>query len=239
MTNEHSPPEGDERIKSIAKGLYVVATPIGNLRDITFRAVETLKQVDLILCEDTRVFSKLADHYGISTRRQSFHDQNEDGLAKIFVEKLQAGASIALVSDAGTPLISDPGYPLVRLAKDNSIPVHVIPGPCAAIAALSISGFEPNSFYFAGFLPLKPGKKRKELERLLALEETVILYESPHKILNTLTLLNEIAPDREIAIARELTKIYEEVLKGTAKELLEGFNSKAPRGEMVVMLRRM
>lgn len=223
---------------SLSPGLYVVSTPIGNLGDITFRAIETLKAVDLILCEDTRTFSKLASRYGIETPKQAFHEHNEDKVSSQLVAKLKEGMRVALVSDAGTPLISDPGYPLLRTARAADVPIFSVPGPSALVAALSISGFEPNSFYFGGFLPLKPGKRKNELQRCLELDSTVILYESPHKIENTLKLLLELAPKRDLAVVREITKIHEEVVTGKPETLIEHFEKNSPKGEIVLLIRR-
>lgn len=224
-----------EELKS---GLYVVSTPIGNLRDITLRAIDTLKEVELILCEDSRVFSKLALTYGIETPRKSLHEHNEKQSLAGYVERLKGGAKIALVSDAGTPVISDPGFPLIRACRAEQISVFSVPGACAATAALSISGLEPDRFSFAGFLPVKSGKKRTTLESLLALNQTTILYESPHRIVATLELLKEIAPDTRICLFRELTKIYEEMLAGTAEEVLKTLTPEKTRGEMVLLLGR-
>ncbi len=224
--------------EKLPPALYVVSTPIGNLRDITLRALDILNAVDLILCEDTRTFSKLATRYGVTTKKQSFHEHNEDMLSASITSRIQGGERIALVTDAGTPLVSDPGYPLVRQARADGIEVFSIPGACAAIAALSASGFEPDRFLFAGFLPVKPGKKRKEIESLLALEVTLIYYESPHRLLATLELLHEIAPDREVCVARELTKLHESVIAGAPEKLLEHYRKHSPRGEIVLLIRR-
>jgi 16S rRNA (cytidine1402-2'-O)-methyltransferase len=222
----------------LRSGLYVVSTPIGNLRDITLRAIDTLKCVELILCEDSRVFAKLAQAYGIDTPRKSLHEHNEKQTLSSYVAQIRNGARIALVSDAGTPVISDPGFPLIRAIRAEGLPVWTVPGPCAATAAISISGLEPDQFVFAGFLPVKPGKKRTTLEGLLALEQTVVLYESPHKIIATLELLKEIAPETRICLFRELTKIYEEMLSGTAEEVLKLLTPDKVRGELVLILGR-
>jgi len=224
--------------EELKNGLYVVSTPIGNLRDITLRAIDTLKEVELILCEDSRVFAKLAQTYGIETPRKSLHEHNEKQSLQGYVDRLKEGAKIALVSDAGTPVISDPGFPLVRACRAEQIPVFTIPGASAVTAALSISGLEPDQFTFAGFLPVKSGKKKSTLETLLGLNQTVIVYESPHRIVATLELLKEIAPETRICLFRELTKIYEEMLAGTAEEVLALLTPDKVRGELVLLLGR-
>jgi 16S rRNA (cytidine1402-2'-O)-methyltransferase len=224
--------------EELKPGLYVVSTPIGNLRDITLRAIDTLKEVELILCEDSRVFSKLALTYGIETPRKSLHEHNEKQSLSGYIERLKEGAKIALVSDAGTPVISDPGFPLIRACRAEQVSVFSVPGACAVTAALSVSGLEPDQFTFAGFLPVKSGKKRTTLETLLALNQTTIFYESPHRIVATLELLKEIAPDTRVCLFRELTKIYEEMLAGTAEEVLKLLTPEKTRGEMVLLLGR-
>lgn len=224
--------------EELKPGLYVVSTPIGNLRDITLRAIDTLKEVELILCEDSRVFSKLALTYGIETPRKSLHEHNEKQSLSGYIERLKGGAKIALVSDAGTPVISDPGFPLIRACRAEQVSVFSVPGACAVTAALSISGLEPDQFTFAGFLPVKSGKKRTTLETLLALNQTTIFYESPHRIVATLELLKEIAPDTRVCLFRELTKIYEEMLAGTPEEVLKLLTPEKTRGEMVLLLGR-
>ena len=224
--------------ENLEPGLYVVSTPIGNLRDITLRAIDTLKAVDLILCEDSRVFAKLAQTYGIETKRVSLHEHNEKQSLNGHVEKLKAGAKFALVSDAGTPTISDPGFPLVRACRAEKVPVFTVPGPSAAISALSISGLEPDQFLFAGFLPVKPGKKKNTLVSLIALDQTLIFYESPHKIISTLELLKHISPSIRVCLFRELTKIYEEMLSGTPENVLKLLTPDKVRGEFVLILGR-
>ena len=229
----------DERIKNELKsGLYVVSTPIGNLRDITLRAIDTLKQVELILCEDSRVFSKLALTYGIETPKKALHEHNEKQSLQSYIERLKQGARFALVSDAGTPVISDPGFPLIRACRAEHISVFSVPGPSAVISALSISGLEPDQFTFAGFLPVKSGKKKSTLEALLELNQTAIVYESPHRIVATLEMLKEIAPTNRICLFRELTKIYEEMLSGSAAEVLTQLTPEKTRGELVLILGR-
>lgn len=201
--------------------LYVVATPIGNLEDITFRAVRTLNEVDRIACEDTRQTRKLLDRYGIATPTVSYHEHNEQARSEELLRELQAGKNIALVSDAGTPLIADPGYRLVRKAREQKITVTPIPGPSAVLAALSASGLATDAFFFGGFIPAKKSQRRKLLEELKPVSSTVVLYEAPHRILETLSDLAELLPNRPVVLARELTKVHEEFLEGAAAELRE------------------
>lgn len=218
--------------------LYIVATPIGNLDDFSKRAVDTLKNVDLILVEDSRHFSKLAQRYEINTATKSYHEHNEQKRTVEILELLKQGKTVALVSDAGTPTISDPGYRIVKACRDEGIRVSPIPGPSALLAALCCSGFPTNAFTFEGFLPHKPGKRKKMLEQALAREHTSIFYESPHRILKTLEALCELDPTRETFVARELTKTYEETLIGSAENLLAEFKQrKAIRGEFVLIIK--
>ncbi len=216
--------------------LYIVSTPIGNLKDITFRAVETLKDVSLIAAEDTRHTRILLDHYGIKTPTTSYYDQNEKVKSQYILSLLQEGKDVALVSDAGTPGISDPGFVLIRSAQENNIPVAVIPGPCAAIAALSASGLPSHAFVFEGFLPVKSGARRKKLLSFKDEERTVVFYESPHRLLKTLKDMVEVLDNPVVVCARELTKKFEEVKKAPAQELLQHFTSHPPKGEFVVLL---
>jgi len=199
--------------------LYVVATPIGNLEDITYRAVRVLGEVDLIACEDTRQTRKLLDHYGIRKPAVSYHDHNESERAEELAPKMLAGASIALVSDAGEPLVSDPGYRLVRAAIEGGIPVYPIPGPSATLAALSASGLPTDAFRFGGFLPHKPGQRTRVLEAIAEEHATVIFYESPQRILETLEAVEQALGERPVVVARELTKFHEEFVRGTAAEV--------------------
>jgi 16S rRNA (cytidine1402-2'-O)-methyltransferase len=218
--------------------LYVVSTPIGNLGDMTPRAVEILRAVDLVLAEDTRSFGKLAKRFAISTPSQSFFEHNERMRLDSALERLKHGAALALVSEAGTPTINDPGFRLVKACRAVGIPVSPVPGACAAIAALSVSGFETDSFYFGGFLPTKDGKRRSVLESALAMGVTVIFYESPFRILKTLHALIEIGFRREVFIAREMTKIHEEFLTGTCAEITEILGCRQSiKGEIVLVLR--
>jgi 16S rRNA (cytidine1402-2'-O)-methyltransferase len=199
--------------------LYVVATPIGNLEDITYRAVRVLGEADLIACEDTRQTRKLLDHYNIRKPAVSYHEHNEAERTEELAARLREGTVIALVSDAGVPLVSDPGYRLVRAAVEAGIPVVPVPGPSAALAALAAAGLPTDAFHFAGFLPPKPGQRTKTLEALADEQATLIFYEAPHRILETLEAIEQTLGPRPVVIARELTKIHEEFLRGTAAEL--------------------
>ena len=216
--------------------LFVVATPIGNLQDVTLRALETLKRVDLIACEDTRQTGKLLAHHGIKRPLTSLHDHNEFAKAPELVNRLRAGEAVALVSDAGTPLINDPGWRLVRGAIDAGIAVTWIPGAMALIGALVLSGLPTDRFVFEGFLPAKPTARRKRLEALKSEERTVVCYESSHRLLRTLHDLEELFGEAQIACARELTKMFEEIRRGTARELRAHFEQRAPRGEFALVL---
>ncbi|HTS77518.1 MAG TPA: 16S rRNA (cytidine(1402)-2'-O)-methyltransferase [Bryobacteraceae bacterium] len=217
--------------------LYVVATPIGNLEDITVRAIRTLREADRIACEDTRQTRKLLDHFGISKPMLSYHEHNEAARASELVAMLQAGENIALVSDAGTPLISDPGYRLVAAAIDAGISVVPIPGPSAVIAALSASGLPTDAFRFGGFLPAKRSARRKLLDQLKPESSTLIFYEAPHRIVETLDDIVDVLGARRIAIARELTKMHEEILRGTAAELRDQLKGRSSiRGEITLLI---
>ena len=219
----------------MAGKLYVVATPIGNIKDITLRALEVLKEVDLILCEDTRRTRPLLSHYGISNELLSYNEHNERERIPRIIEVLEQGQDVALVSDAGTPGISDPGYRLVREARLKEFEVITVPGPSAIIAALSISGLPTDRFVFEGFLPRKKSKRLKRLEFLKKEDRTIIIYESVHRIERTLHEILEIMGDREIALCRELTKVHEEVKFGMLSKIIEeGFTLK---GEFVIVIR--
>lgn len=223
----------------MAGRLFVVSTPIGNLEDITLRAVRVLSEVDLIACEDTRHTRKLLNHYGIKTRTVSYHEHNERERAAELVTELRNGSEIALVSDAGTPGVSDPGFRLVGLAIEAGLTVVTVPGPTAFVAALAASGLPTDEFLFAGFLPPRSSARRSALERLAAVPATVIFYEAPHRIVQTLKDTREVFGERTAVVARELTKIHEEFLRGTLGELMEHFNTpNAARGELVVMVDR-
>jgi len=215
--------------------LYICATPIGNLEDITLRALRILKEVDLIAAEDTRVTRKLLAHYSISTPTTSYHEHNEATKGRELVEAMRSGKTVALVSDAGMPGISDPGHRLIKACIDEGIGVEPIPGPSALITALVVSGLPTDSFIFQGFLPRKKGERTRLLEELLALNRTVVLFESPRRLRNTLQEVTEIDPSRETVVARELTKKFEEILRGTASELLKKLADTELKGEIVLL----
>lgn len=216
--------------------LYIVPTPIGNLQDMTFRAVEVLKDVDLILAEDTRTSGKLLKHFEITTHMQSHHMHNEHKTVDSIIQKLKAGTSVALISDAGTPAISDPGFLLSRACIENDIEIECLPGATAFVPALVNSGLPNDKFVFEGFLPVKKGRQTRLL--LLAEEtRTMIFYESPHKLVKTLGHFCEyFGEDRAISVSRELTKLFEETTRGTAKEVLEYYTNKPPKGEIVIVV---
>lgn len=216
--------------------LYLVPTPIGNLEDITLRALRVLREADLILAEDTRTTKKLLNHYKIQTRLTSYHAFNEHGRTEELAERIRKGEVLALVSDAGTPSISDPGYLIIRSCIDKGIEVECLPGPTALIPALVNSGLPSDRFCFEGFLPHKKGRKSM-LDRLAEEKRTIILYESPHRILKTLVSLAAVlGSGRKCCISRELTKIFEENLRGTLASAIDHFTKNAPRGEMVIII---
>jgi 16S rRNA (cytidine1402-2'-O)-methyltransferase len=223
---------------NLAPGLYLVATPIGNLEDITLRAIRVLKQADLIACEDTRQTQKLLNHYGVETPTISYHEHNEASRAAELIEKLAHGARIAVVSDAGTPSISDPGFRLVSLAIERGVRVVPVPGPAAFVAALIASGIPIDSFSFRGFLPAKSGARRRELERIRNGTERTLFYEAPHRIRETLEdMVAVLGANRQIVIARELTKIHEEFLRGTAAEVLQIVKARGDiKGEITLLI---
>ena len=216
--------------------LYLVPTPIGNLKDMTFRAIEVLEKADLILAEDTRTSGKLLKHYNITTHMQSHHMHNEHKTTDAIVQRIQSGDTIALISDAGTPSISDPGFLLTRACVEAGIEVDCLPGPTAFVPALVNSGLPSDKFVFEGFLPVKKGRQT----RLLLLSEdtrTIIFYESPHKLLKTLKQFVEyFGADRPVSVSRELTKLHEETIRGTVSEVAAHFESKPPKGELVVIV---
>ena len=216
--------------------LYLVPTPIGNLKDMTFRAVDVLKAVDLILAEDTRTSGKLLKHFEITTQMQSYHMHNEHKMTNSIVEKLKSGLSIAVISDAGTPAISDPGFLLTRACVQHNIEVECLPGATAFVPALVNSGLPNDKFVFEGFLPVKKGRQTRLL--LLAKEtRTIIFYESPHKLVKTLGHFCEyFGEDRSVSVSRELTKLYEETVRGTAKDVLDHYTNKPPKGEIVIIV---
>ena len=216
--------------------LYIVPTPIGNLDDITIRAVQVLKKVDLILCEDTRRSKKLLNHLGIKSQLRSHHKFNEHSEVEYIVKKIKEDRNVAVISDAGTPGISDPGFLIVRTCLENEIEVECLPGPTALIPALMVSGISSDKFIFEGFLPIKKGRKTK-LSILASEKRTMIFYESPHKLLRTLLdFENSFGPKRKISVSRELTKLYEETMRGTVEEMKEIYKSKKPKGEYVIVV---
>ncbi len=218
--------------------LYLVSTPIGNLQDITFRAVDTLKNCDLIAAEDTRHTRILCRHYDVQTPLTSYFEHNESKKTEQLLKHLKEGKSIALVTDAGTPGISDPGYRLIHLAQENDIPITVIPGACALIAALSLSGLPSHNFIFEGFLPVKSQARENKLAGFKDEIRTVIFYESPHRILKTLIGMEKVLDNPFVVCARELTKKFEEVIKGDSRQLIEHFTRHKPKGEFVLLLNR-
>ena len=221
--------------KNVGGTLFLVATPIGNLEDITYRAVKVLGSVDLIAAEDTRKTKILLDHYNINKPMTSYYSYNEKARSPQLIEKLLAGQSIALVSDAGTPGISDPAFHIVQQALENEISIIPIPGPTAFISALIVSGLPTDRFVFEGFLPLKKGRKTK-FESLKLESRTIILYESPHRIRKTLTEIQNYFGNRNVVVARELTKKFEEIVRGPIQLVLSELEKKEPRGEYVVII---
>ena len=216
--------------------LYLVATPIGNLEDITLRALRVLKEADLIACEDTRQTMKLLAHFDIQKRLASYHEHNEITRAAEIVIDLEQGAKVALVSDAGTPVVSDPGHHLVSLCLRHGIRVVPVPGASAFVAALAASGMPIDEFAFIGFLPSKPIERRKVLRELAGEQRTLVLYEAPHRLLDTLEDALEILGNRAAVVAREVTKLYEEFMRGRIETLLETLRKKAPRGEITLLI---
>jgi 16S rRNA (cytidine1402-2'-O)-methyltransferase len=217
--------------------LFLIATPIGNLGDFSRRAIETLQECDVVLSEDTRHSKILLTSYGIHKPLLAFHQFNEATREEDILERLSQGIKIAMLSDAGTPLISDPGLSLVQACIREKIPFTAIPGPCSVIQALVLSGFDTASFQFIGFLPRKEGSLKEALRRALYYLGTTLAFESPQRLLDTLALIQELDPLRELAVAREMTKTYEECLRGTASQLLEYFSGKTPKGEIVLAIK--
>jgi len=216
--------------------LYLVPTPIGNLEDITLRALKVLKEVDTILAEDTRTSGKLLKHFEISTPMQSHHMHNEHKTVEHLINRLKSGEKIALISDAGTPAISDPGFLLTRACVENNIEVNCLPGATAFVPALVNSGLPNDKFVFEGFLPVKKGRQTR-LKLLAEETRTMIFYESPHKLIKTLGHFCEyFGEERPVSVSREITKLYEETIRGTAKDVLEHYTNKPPKGEIVVVV---
>lgn len=221
----------------LAAGLHVVATPIGNLRDITIRALETLAAADVIYCEDTRTSARLLDHYGIRTPRKPLHEHNERARIEAILGDLGRGGRIALISDAGTPLLSDPGFPLVRAAREAGLPVFAIPGPSALLAALAVAGLPTDAFAFVGFLPPRAGARANALGALRSRPETLVFYESPRRLGPALSAMAEaLGGNREAAVALELTKRFERVSRGTLEELAAQFAEADTKGEAVIVV---
>ncbi len=216
--------------------LYIIATPIGNLEDITLRALRILKEVDFIAAEDTRHTKKLLSHYGIRKPLTSYHEHNERAKSNELIRRLQNGSAVALVSDAGTPLLSDPGFRLVKQAVESSIPVVPVPGPSALTALLSASGLPTDSFVFEGFLPNKKTARRERLTQLRDENRTIVLYESPHRMQETLQDIFEILGDRELVLGRELTKVHEEILRGPASQFILESGRREWRGEVSLVV---
>lgn len=216
--------------------LYLCPTPLGNLEDITLRAIKVLKEVDIIGVEDTRRTIKLLNHYEIKTPMISYHQHNKEKRGREIMGYLQEGKRVALAADAGTPGISDPGYELIRQAIDEGIQVISLPGPCAAVTAVTVSGFPIKRFAFYGFLSSKKKERKKELELISQEEMTVVIYEAPHRLLKTLKEMAVFMEDREIALCRELTKINEEVKRGKIEDLISHYESKPPRGEITLVM---
>jgi 16S rRNA (cytidine1402-2'-O)-methyltransferase len=216
--------------------LYLVATPIGNLEDITLRALRTLKECDVVAAEDTRRTGQLLKHFGIARPMVSYFQFNEARRSEEIIERLRRGEKVALVTDAGSPGISDPGERVVRAARAAGLRVEPVPGPCALVAALTASGLPAEEFHFIGFLPHKSGQRRRELERLKGFAGTLVLYESPYRIEKLMGELKEVFPGRTVVLARELTKKFEEYLRGTPEELLEVVQKRRLKGEFVVLV---
>ena len=216
--------------------LYVVATPIGNLSDITLRALEVLKSVDLIAAEDTRHSGMFLTHFGIKKPLLSYHEHNEAMRTAQLAERLAEGKNVALITDAGTPALSDPGARLIRACIERGLPLTVIPGPSSILAALVGSGFSTERFYFGGFLPVKSGQRERELRATAERGETTIFFESPYRLTKTLAGCTGIMPDRQLCVARELTKKFEEFRRGTASELLAHYEAHPPKGEIVLVI---
>jgi 16S rRNA (cytidine1402-2'-O)-methyltransferase len=216
--------------------LYLVATPIGNLQDMSFRAIETLKAVDLIACEDTRHSRKLLTHHGISNKLVSYHEHNEAKRIEEFVKLLEDGKSIAIISDAGTPSINDPGFTMVEKAHEIGVVVVPIPGPVAFVNAAIVSGLPTDSLFFGGFLPSKKGDRRKRLEEVKDVPATLIFYESPHRLAKSLADCLEVLGDRRATVVRELTKLHEEIIRGSLSDLSKLFSTAISKGEFVLVI---
>jgi len=219
--------------------LFIIGTPIGNLEDISFRAVRALREAGRIACEDTRHTRRLLEHYGIDKPLVSYHEHNEKERTAELLRELEEGVNIALVSDAGTPLIADPGYRIVHAARERGIPVSPIPGPSAIMAALSASGLATDAFLFGGFLPAKPAARRRMLESWQSIATTLVFYEAPRRVIESLRAIGEILGDRRIVVARELTKIHEEFLEGSAASIADALEARpSVKGEFTILVAR-
>jgi 16S rRNA (cytidine1402-2'-O)-methyltransferase len=216
--------------------LYIVSTPIGNLKDMTFRAIETLKLSDFIIAEDTRVTQNLLNHYAIATKLISYHKFNEKEREESIIDMLKTGKTISLVSDAGTPLLSDPGYVITKACVDEGIDVEAIPGASSALSAMILSGFNPGKFLFYGFLPKKEGERHEEIKKLADYKCPVILFEAPGRVKDTLLEIKETIGDVNAAVAKELTKVYEKVLRGKTSEIMEQLTEDMIKGEFVIII---
>lgn len=214
----------------IKPGLYCIATPIGNLQDMTFRAIETLKQCQIIACEDTRVSKKLLSHYGINTSLWAYHDHNAQQVRPKLIHAILQGNAVALISDAGTPLINDPGAKLVKQCQENKLFITTLPGPCSVISGLVLSGLTSHAFSFLGFFH---AKKAQEWTHTPG---TLVFFEAPHRLLSTLAKMSELFPNRDVAVVREITKMFEETVKGDFEAVIRHFESNEPRGEIVIVL---
>jgi len=217
--------------------LFLIGSPIGNLGDVTLRALEVLKMVGLVAAEDTRRSSILLKHFGISKPLISFHEHNEARRTSELIERLRGGENVALLTDAGMPSVSDPGYRLVRASLENDIRIEVIPGPSAVLTALVGSGLPTDRFYFGGFLPVKSGQRQRELLAALAREFTSVYFESPHRIIRSLEVINEVEPARQICVARELTKQFEEYRRGEVASVLAHYIAHPPKGEITLVIK--
>jgi 16S rRNA (cytidine1402-2'-O)-methyltransferase len=220
----------------LAPGLYLVATPIGNLGDITLRALSVLARADIIYCEDTRHSARLLQHYAIATRTRPFHDHNEDRESERVIVELKSDKRIAIISDAGTPLLSDPGFKLVRAAAAEGIPVFAIPGASALLSALTTSGLPTDAFFFAGFLPPKQAARRAKLAELSAIPGSLVFYEAPHRVAETISDMASLLGSRQAVVARELTKLHEEIVRGSLGELVEAIPEDGLKGEVVIVV---
>lgn len=227
---------GDLLAKPLAPGLYLVATPIGNLADITLRALSVLSRADVIYCEDTRHSAKLLQHYGIAAKTRPFHEHNEEREIERAIRDLESGKRIAMISDAGTPLLSDPGFKLVRAAATAGIPVISIPGPSAPLTALTASGLPTDSFFFAGFLPPKQAARRARLAELSQIPGSLVIFEAPHRVAETLADMADVLGERPAAIARELTKLHEDIARGSLRTLAEATFGETLKGEIVLVV---